>query len=283
MFSAIYYPNIQIKNPNIIKTALLLWDRLEYIAPFKNTSQYAEKKGLNEALDMIAFEHVPSDNEKKLAHEGILELVTSQLPKDFLLRKSNPSDRYTIYPQKFLPETWDALRETELAAPYKDADFSEWVMSRSIGLAMMSLLAEACAGSELRTVTDKFASYRLLSESIVGLHDGTFDQISDDAEKLITISLKVVDASKLNIKRVINFRKREQSSEGPSIRNLRHNYLRKIDAFVKRLATAKEHPKNREEIERQFEQEVKDDLSNLREALKLKAKDTLLSNPTFAL
>ncbi len=277
MFSAIYYPNIQIKNPKIIKTALLLWDRLEYIAPSKNTGQYAETKYLSEALDMIAIEHVPSDNEKKLAHEGILELATSQLPKDFLLRNSNFSDRYSIYPQKFLPETLDALRETELAAPYRDTNFSEWVMSKSIGLAMMSVLAEACAGLELRTVTDKFASYKLLSESIVGLHNGTFDQISDDAERLITISLKVIDASKLNIKRIINFRKREHSSEGTSIRQLRHNYLRKIDSFVKRLATSRDHPNNRKEIERQFEEEIRDDISNLKEALKLKAKDTLLS------
>jgi hypothetical protein len=55
------------------------------------------------------------------------------------------------------------------------------------------------------------------------------------------------------------------------------NYLRKIDTFVKRMATAKDHKKNREEIERQFEQEIKDDLSDLREALKLKAKDAMLS------
>ena len=277
LFSAIYYPNIQIVNINIIKAALILWDRLEYISPFKGNQQYSDKKYMSEALEMITAEHVPTKAEKQLAHEGILELVSSQLPNEFLLRKCPPDYRYKIYPQKFLPETWDALQETELAAPYKQYGFTEWVTGRSIGLAMMSLLAEACAGSEFRTVTDKVAPYKIHSESIVGLHGGTYGQTIEDVEQLISISLKIIDPSQFNIKRILKFRKREEGSEGSSIRNLRHNYLNKIDSFVERLANTKGHEGSRAEIEREFEQELKDDLSNLKEALKLKVKDALLS------
>jgi len=276
MYSALYYPNIQIEGTDLLKTALLLWDRLEFITPFPEWGQRADDRSHQEALELIARPHVPNQEEKHLAHQGILELATSQLPRDFLLEPSDPETRYRIYPQKFLPESWDALRETKLAEPYRGL-FDEWVMSSSLGLAMMSILAEACAGSELRTVTDELSSFKLLAKSITDLHGGAFGSVGDDVERLVTISLRIVDPSRISLERLVDFRKREEAKAGASIRLLRHNYLKQIDLFVTRLASVTDRQASREEIERQFEQEMRDDLANLTEALKQKSTDVLLS------
>lgn len=276
MYSALYYPNIQIEGHDLLKTALLLWDRLEFITPFPDWSQHAEDGSTQEALELIARPHVPNQEEQRLAHQGILELATSQLPKDFLLEQSDPNTRYRIYPQKFLPESWDALRETKLAEPYRGR-FDEWAMSSSVGLAMMSILAEACAGAELRTVTDEVPAFRVLAKSVAGLHGGTFGAVGDDVERLVTISLRIIDPSRISLERLVDFRKREQATAGASIRLLRHNYLEKIDSFVARLASLRDHEGSRQEIERQFEQMMRDDLDHLTEALKVKRTDAVLS------
>jgi hypothetical protein len=276
MYSALYYPNIQIQRTDLLKTALLLWDRLEFITPFPEWGQHADDRSVQEALELITRPHVPSQEEKRLAHQGILELATSDLPRDFLLEPSDFETRYRIYPQKFLPESWDALRETKLAEPHRGR-FDEWAMSSSLGLAMMSILAEACAGSELRTVTDEVSSFKLLAKSITDLHGGAFGPVGDDVERLVTISLKIVDASRISLKRLVDFRKSEEAKAGASIRLLRHNYLKQIDSFVTRLASVRDHQASRKEIERQFKQEMRDDLANLREALKQKRTDAVFS------
>src|SRR5262249_1065800 len=101
MYSALYYPNIQIEGTGLLKTTLFLWDRLEFITPFPEWGQHADDRSLQEALDLIARPHVPNQEEKNLAHQGILQLATSQLPRDFLLEPSDPETRWRIYPEKF--------------------------------------------------------------------------------------------------------------------------------------------------------------------------------------
>ncbi len=144
-----------------------------------------------------------------------------------------------------------------------------------MGLSVMSILADSCAGTQKRLVTDKVKSYRAVHEAITALHGGTFGTANPlEHERLVTISLKVVDPSRFSLARLVDYRKREERDA--SLRDLRHNYLKKVDSFAARAA-AGQHDGDKREIERQFELEVKDDLRHLKEALRMKAESTLLS------
>jgi len=114
MLSALYYPHISMRSPKLIKNSLLLWDRVNFLAPFNEIQASNADPNLNEALSLITTPYVPSDNEKRLAHEIILELANSNLPDWFFVDFLRPKLKYEIYDRKFLPETWYVLQETNL-------------------------------------------------------------------------------------------------------------------------------------------------------------------------
>ena len=74
MYAALYYPHASIDNSDLIKSALLLWDQLEYIRPdwyggpedaFPTASQ-DEKKQLSEAIELIGVGREPTNEEKEM-------------------------------------------------------------------------------------------------------------------------------------------------------------------------------------------------------------------------
>jgi len=259
MYTALYYPFTTIEDESILKCGLLLWDRLEFIAPGEGFSVWHSNPEAAEACELIVTPLVPNEEDKKLAHDAILGLWTSDLPSDFLFEETDVIDQFDIYPEKFLPATWEALRQTELAGPTEHGEFNAWAMSHALGLSMMSILAESCAGTEKRTITDLIDSYKLLNQSIAGLHSGNFGQVGDEVERLITISIKIIDPSKLSFRELIEFRKDEERSQSTNYRELRHNFLKKIDSFVTRFVKAGNHKGSRKEIEKEYEKERSDD------------------------
>lgn len=275
MYTALYYPHTRIEDRGILKAALLLWDSIEFIAPWPDFRARSEDSEVQAALDLIARPYYPSNHERKITHDLVLDLVTSPLPTSFLLKSAAEEDLYPIFPQKFLPETWHALSETKLAIPKTVGEYEDWVTSKNLGLAIMSLLAEACAGTEKRTVTDRVKSYSLLMQSLAHIHGGEYGKVSNDVERLVTISVKMIDPGGFSLDRLIDFRERE--SDDPSFRVLRHNYLNRVDAFIERIRENHGHSGAIREIERQFEQEMQDDLRDLKDALRLKAINTVLS------
>jgi hypothetical protein len=83
MHTAFYYPHMEVSNRNLIKNALLLWDELEYISPFRRSAWPGATRAYNEALRLLATRHVPSQDEKMAAHAIVLELLDSELPDWF--------------------------------------------------------------------------------------------------------------------------------------------------------------------------------------------------------
>jgi hypothetical protein len=75
MRSALYYPHTHISNAGLIKTALLLWDHLEYIVPWTHFRvEYADRY-VAEAMELIGKPHCPAPDEKREAHARFEELV----------------------------------------------------------------------------------------------------------------------------------------------------------------------------------------------------------------
>ena len=160
MLRALYYPHTQLstKEPagqRILKRALLMWDKLEFIVPYPNFKSSYSDPLVAEAIELIGENHYPNNEEKKKAHERIEELVTRpQIPDVFYYQGSDP---YDMYPEKLLPETWRTLTEGKLAGallPNQD-----YPLSKQAGLMVMAILADCCAGTTRSRVTDRAQAY----------------------------------------------------------------------------------------------------------------------------
>jgi hypothetical protein len=269
--TALYYPHVNM-SPDLFKNALFLWDKIEYIAPNQwYQPQYADTE-LDEAVRLYAERHIPSEEERQQANEAILDLLRRPLPPWFYVREVPENLRYTIYPAKFSEETWRKLKSEKLAQDIGDG----FETSAPLGLTIMSLLADCCAGSQRRLVTDETASYSALDRyltTIGGAELGKFDEKSD---RLVTISLKIMNFKNVSLSHLVDLREKEKSARGAHLTALRHGYLRKVEEFGEKLAQAKTE-QDALEVERVFEQEMRKDLDLLKDELKDEAKKVVFS------
>jgi hypothetical protein len=296
MYAALYYPHAGISDENIIKTGLLLWDQLEYICPWRGYTPPSQTHEIESALEIISKPYIPSIEEKRLVHTEVEKLVTTELPEWFVFIPENPNLRYGIYPQKMLDDTWNLLLESKFVM--RATDNSEWynrhdyVMSSSLGLTLMSILADCCAGSQKRTVTDEVDSYAALTRYITQINHGEYVGLKDlsvskvrmlepEYERLITISLKMFDTSDIDIKRLTKLREREVKENDTLLREVRRNYFTKLDGYVKQITEEARHEGDQKEIHRNFEISMESDLVDLKRELRLQATKTLLSKEVF--
>src|SRR5262245_51438244 len=112
MRSALYYPNTEIKTESLLKTALLLWDRVHIIVPWEGYRPDYRSIDLSQAFELIGYCHYPSEEEKRQAHEIIEDFAKQPLPEAFTYREAEwtGAEPYELYPQKLLPKTWEMLR-----------------------------------------------------------------------------------------------------------------------------------------------------------------------------
>ncbi|HYX23624.1 MAG TPA: hypothetical protein VFC23_05680 [Thermoanaerobaculia bacterium] len=277
MRSALYYPHTTIRSEQLVKTSLLLWDRVEVIVPDPGYKPYYSDRLLARAMEIIGERHYPTDDEKREAHAHIEDFVTRPLPKSFYYIQEGGDHRsdYEIYPQKLFPETWKMLRDAQFAGnPLANDDYP---LSVPAGLAIMSVLADCCAGSTRRRVTDRDAAYATLADLLGSGPEEEFENPGTSPEQLVPISLEIVDASEIDLKSLIQFREREEQQGGHHIRDLRHRYVERIEAYVTTLTTVKGKESDEGEIKRQFRDDMRDDLAGLRDALGLARNEVLFS------
>lgn len=277
MLTAIYYPHISIQTEKVLKNALLLWDKIEYMVPDRyHRPSYATPE-LEEAAELIAEPLVPSEAIKKETHKQIVNLVEAGLPDWFYFPLKKRTPLYNIYPQKFLPETYEFLRNQRMARPSKKEDFAGFETPRFLGLAIMSILADNCAGTQKRTLTDELASYSMLSRYITAMHQGEYGNVSSDYERLVTLSLRTIDTNNIDLSRMIELRRDEEKQNGSFLRELRSNYREAIDTWATRMGTEARTEDDEREIERAFEADLSTDLNKLKESLKVGAREAFFS------
>jgi hypothetical protein len=278
MYSALYYPHTKIQDEEILKQALLLWDHIDVITPYDNFKLESDTAEAAQALELVARPRSPSKDEKKAAHDRIVGLANQQLPHWFAFDLSKEDLRYLVWPQKFLPETWEALQNSNLAQQSKNpGDFYDYVLCRWLGLTMMSILAEECAGTRLRLLTDEEDSYSALGRYLAMEYAGTYTQKpSFEAERLVTTSIQSIGLKDIPLEKLVRLRDKEDAF----LRGLRRNYLSEVDKVVTALSSAKTES-DKKDIEEAFAQAMKDDYQNLSTALGRKAVGTLLSKEMF--
>lgn len=272
MRSALYYPYTSIQSERLIRTSLLLWDKVHIIVPYEGFGFRPNDRDQARALEILGVPRVPSNAEKKKAHEIVKDFVKRPLPKPFSYRPTANRADWAMYTQKLLPETWEILSTAGLAA--RSSHRIGIPVARPAGLSLLSILADCCAGETLARITDESAAYAV----IMGLlAEKSHNDQKESTESLAAITLRMIDTHSIPIKRLIEFREREDSSaKGHDLRSLRHRYLDKLSAHaaaLARLAMASD----RNEVRRQFEQDMRDDLGELRTELRLAAREVLFS------
>jgi hypothetical protein len=275
MRSALYYPHTEVSSKNLVKTALLLWDKLEYIVPWADYRAHYHDPLIARAMELVGQAHVPNKAEMTETHAHVVELIGRVLPPQFFLSEEMQwLHRYELYPEKLLPETWRLLLKSRLAGPLlPDRDYP---MTEPAGLTIMSILADCCAGGTRSRVTDRGAAYATLAE-IVGSNTREARKKEHRQEQLVPITLDTVDMHSITLEKLIEFREREERQSGYTIRELRHRYADTLEKYVSRLTTEVVAESDVAEIKRQFADEMMVDLKKLKEELFSAGLEVVLS------
>src|SRR6202030_1748233 len=103
------------------------------------------------------------------------------------------------------------------------------------GLAVMAILADCCARRTKSRITDQGVAYATLTGLLGPQSEDSLLQPIVPYDQIVPITLEVIDPHALDLRFLINFRKRETSQAGHAIRDLRHRYVDRIESFVKSL------------------------------------------------
>ena len=272
---AMYYPHVTPRGTQLLRTALLLWDELQFIVPYRGFHPGHATSAIAEAVELIGSAHVPTENEKRLAHERMMDFATGGLPESFRKRAADERnhDAY-IFHGKLLPETWEMLHEVGLVGR---AGPSGRALEDSLGLALMSILTECCAGATKATMTDRRVAYERLT-SLLHADDWLEAEAAqqDVHQTLVPITLEIVEAGSLPLSELIAFRRREKRGRSKDLAQLRKRYRAKLEEQARQLATVRTQS-DAEEVRRQFQLDMAADLDSLRGELRLAKSDVLTS------
>lgn len=289
MAAALYYPHSTIATRGLLKNALLLWDRVECISPRPGYHPPARLSGqYAEALELVSVQHVPTATEREAAHRALATLLANGLPDWFRLDVSQAplsTGRYEIHDRKFAEATWHLLQAGNFAdlLPRNRHDplYNEYRVTPALGLLLMATLAEACAGSTRRRITDRTEAYILLNQLYTAESGGDYMvsadvSIASHYDRLVSISVRTINADDIPLDRLTEMRKREARESGSDLAQFRRRYLDAVDRYVQQIMTVTTEGDVRE-LERLFEEELEADLRSLRAELRLQATKTLLS------
>lgn len=283
MRSALYYPHTTVRNEHLIKTALLLWDRLEYIVPWPRFRPHYGNRDVERAMDLIGVPHTPDEDEKRETHARLEELVSRRLPPQFYFRQQRgyPHDHYEVHPQKFLPESWVLLEKANLSGELLPN--SDYPLSELGGLTVMSILADCCAGTTRSRITDRGDAYATVATFLGNDPSGPKITKADAHGQLVPIGLKVIDTSRVSIDALVNLRRREATESGHTLRDLRHRYVDSLETYVSRLVHVRTTNADAKEVQRQFADDMRTDLNDLRAELGFARKEVWFSKEIIAL
>lgn len=273
MRAALYYPHVTPRSTHLLRTALLLWDELEFILPYRGFQPDHATRTIAEAVELIGSAHVPTNDEKRMAHQRMMDFATGELPDTFRKRAAAEENHHAyIFHGKLLPETWDMLQEVGLVGR---PGSSGRALEDSLGLALMSILTECCAGMTKATMTDRRIAYDKLTSLLYAddlLEANTIGR--DVQETLVPITLEIVAAGSLPLAELIAFRKRESRGRSTDLAQLRRRYRTRLEEQARLLASATTQG-DAEEMQRQFQIDMRIDLDALKGELQLAKSDVL--------
>ena len=284
MSKALYYPHTEVVSPVILKNALLLWDEIETIVPHREWKPSRPSDRLtNRALDLVVRHRVPTDTERRQADAVLAGMANDgQLTKLVQATSRGPLRRdYLIYPEKFLDQTWHMLERGGMAQRVEAQ--SDFGVPAVIGLLMMATLADACAGTQIHKVTDRSQAYEWLGEqharALGSQYVTGFDvsQVAPGHDRLVALSLEVLDARSIPLRRLVELREHEVRRPGSGYGAMRRRYAARLQSHLTQVGKEARSASDIAELERQFKQEMRGDLADLKADLGLANLKTLFS------
>jgi len=280
---ALYYPHTELPDDrqaaeNVVRSSLLLWDRIEFIVPYKDYRAKYDGQ-VARAMEFLAENRLPTDDEKREAHNDLEAFVKNPLPQGFYYQphRSGRSKRpYELWPSKLLHETWDMLHGARFTGlPLSNADIPSTELG---GLAIMAILADVCAGSTRARITDESDAYAVVTSLLAG-RVAKNPARTDAAQRLSVVPLPIIDPQRIPLENLIALREKEERDR--QLRELRHRYLDNRASYVDRLLKA-ETAADIEEINRNFQDDATDDYANLMNELGQSKRKFALSKWVFA-
>jgi hypothetical protein len=239
-------------------------------------------------VELLVRNHVPSEQEQEDVHSTLSSILEHGIPDWFRLDYA-PIDQdleygnhYRIYPEKLATQTWHMLERRGLAI--WDGPVSDYGVSQALGLFLMSLLADARAGTQRQKITDRTTAYTWLSQYATAalggqyLRDSGAIQQAEAYNRLVPLSLRIIDTDKIPLKRLVDFRRREATeNRGSDYRTLRHNYLKHLEDYAKLLASPDLTEGDKEEVVRRYWSDLEAKLGDLKAELGIARSDALLN------
>ena len=186
-----------------------------------------------------------------------------------------------MYPKKFLDQTWHMLEMEGFA--YWDSLSSYYGVPIVLSLLMMSFLADACAGTQFDKVTDRVDAYNFIKRIHASLIGAPYvegldaSQVATNLQRLVTISLRVLDARQISISKLVAMRKREANSNSSDYRKMRIRYFNALRIYAERIVNQAKSETDVKEIEEEFQLEIRDDLKSLKKELTVTSLEALFS------
>lgn len=275
---ALYYPHTRVQSESLLKTGLLLWDHIDCIVPSDRFTPEprALSAELREAEELLVRSRVPTESEKKNVHSRVGQLVANGIPSWIYEElKGADSRHFLVYPNKLSDETWALLSGARLARLVGTGG-RDYQVPPALGLLLMSMLADECAGTTTTRVTDRSRAYSWLmgvtAHSLGGEYVPNLDasHLSSTYDRLVTAAVRIVDTDGIPIERLLELRRREAAGAS-DYTAFRRRYVERIAAYIEKLNTAKLRPADVREIDRQYRIDMKTDLRLLKQELRLAA------------
>lgn len=274
MQSALYYPFTGPEQESFLKTALFLWDSVDFIVPYATFRPYGKTSDFDEALELIGRNYVPTDEDKRNAHDELNGLCNGPLPNGLGFELEKPDLAYDFYPQKLLHETWEMLAESKLAKIVRDTTSVRSASTGPLfGYYMMSILAVCCSKGRKRLVTDQNDPYRTLAQILIDTDAQDFPKAGDWHGRLISVTLKGPDFEDVPLAELVKLRKREDKL----LQDLRHAFLRAVDETASDICSNAGNPNTVRELVEGFTDSMEKDLKEMKRALRRSATFLLLS------
>jgi hypothetical protein len=168
--------------------------------------------------------------------------VTTKVPESVLTgRKIREfTTEYGMYPEKLDLRTWSLLETAglvRLAGP--DEDYYARPMT---GFLLMSLLADAYAGTTKEKITDRADAYQFMGKMVaaerVEVPDMDRSKLSSAQLGLVSMAIRTVRTDGIPFENILAMRKREAGSRGHHYRRLRESFAGKIDVYAKKSVLA---------------------------------------------
>jgi hypothetical protein len=209
-----------------------------------------------------------------LLHTGAITKLMREGREDWQLRHQ------PIYPQKFLDRTWRQLEREGIARWI--SHLSDYGVPVPLAFLMMSVLADVCSVPGTHKVTDQIKAYDWLSEALARRLQSPYvtgpdiDLIAPDYDRIVALSMVAIDARNVSLENLLKFR-RSELRNGADHKAMRRHYQAAVQKCADRIGSEARTSADIREIERQFFEDIRDDLKELKKELGLATWKALLS------